>query len=205
MNRIEDYQAFTTIIEKRSLTAAARHLGRSLQSVSRSLAALEHEVGVELMSGARHAARIPPMRGLRSIAGSARRWPRSKPRNSRPRTAGPKPPACFASQARQVSRHFISFRRYRNFLQPIPESEVELELSDRFIDIIGEGYDLAIRIGELPDSALKARRLANSRRVVFAAPGYLAKHGRPRSPEDLARHHASSAPLAVLAMPGRLR
>ena len=74
------------------------------------------------------------------------------------------------------------------FLAAHPGVEVELELSDRYIDLVGEGFDLAIRVGQMPDSALKARLLADSRRVVFAAPSYLATHGHPRNPEDLARH-----------------
>jgi len=74
------------------------------------------------------------------------------------------------------------------FLAAHPRVEVELELSDGYVDLIGEGYDLAIRIGELPDSTLKSKLLARSRRVVFGAPSYFAKNGRPQSPEDLLRH-----------------
>jgi DNA-binding transcriptional LysR family regulator len=74
------------------------------------------------------------------------------------------------------------------FLAAHPKVDVELELSDGYVDLIAEGYDLAIRIGELPDSTLKVRLLANSRRVVFGAPSYFAKNGRPRSPQELARH-----------------
>ena len=73
-------------------------------------------------------------------------------------------------------------------LAKYPGVEIELKLSDGFVDLVGEGFDLAIRIGDLLDSGLKARRLASSRRVVFAAPSYLARHGRPRSPEDLKNH-----------------
>jgi DNA-binding transcriptional LysR family regulator len=74
------------------------------------------------------------------------------------------------------------------FLNAHPKVEVELDLSDSFVDLVDGGYDLAIRIGELPDSSLKARLLTNSRRVVFAAPRYLSQHGRPKRPEDLVRH-----------------
>jgi DNA-binding transcriptional LysR family regulator len=74
------------------------------------------------------------------------------------------------------------------FLKLHPKVDVELDLSDSCADLIENGYDLAIRLGELPDSSLRARRLANLRRVVFAAPGYLVKYGRPRKPGDLIRH-----------------
>ncbi len=187
MNRIEDYQAFTTIIERRSLTAAARHLGRSLQSVSRSLAALEHEVGVELIRRTTRRSN-PTDAGLafhRRLSAALAEIEAAKLETSN-RRAEATGLLRIASSTGFSPLYIVP--ALPEFLAAHPGVEVELELSDRFIDIIGEGYDLAIRIGELPDSALKARRLANSRRVVFAAPGYLAKHGRPRSPEDLARH-----------------
>src|SRR5260370_6147788 len=73
-------------------------------------------------------------------------------------------------------------------LKDHPKVEVELDLSERYVDLVSKSYDLAIRIGDLPDSTLTARRLANSRRVVFAAPSYFAAHGRPRRPQELAHH-----------------
>ncbi len=74
------------------------------------------------------------------------------------------------------------------FLAAHPRVEIELGLTDAYVDLIGEGFDLAVRIGELPDSSLKSRLLATSRRVMFAVPSYLAAHGRPRRPDDL-KHH----------------
>jgi DNA-binding transcriptional LysR family regulator len=74
------------------------------------------------------------------------------------------------------------------FLAAHPAAEIELDLSDAFADLAEYGFDLAMRIGELPDSPLMARRLADLRRVVVAAPRYLAAHGRPKRPEDLRRH-----------------
>ena len=187
MNRIEDYQAFTAIIEKRSLTAAARHLGRSLQSVSRSLAALEHEVGVELIRRTTRRSN-PTDAGLafyRRLSAALAEIEAAKLETSN-RRAEATGLLRIAGSTGFTPLYIVP--ALPEFLAAHPGVEVELELSDRFVDIIGEGYDLAIRIGELPDSALKARRLANSRRIVFAAPSYLAKHGRPRSPEDLVRH-----------------
>ena len=74
------------------------------------------------------------------------------------------------------------------FLESHPKVDIELDMSDGYVDLISQGFDLAIRIGELPDSSLKARRLADLRRVVFAAPDYFAEHGRPKVPGDLAGH-----------------
>jgi DNA-binding transcriptional LysR family regulator len=73
-------------------------------------------------------------------------------------------------------------------LERFPELSVDLNLLDRFVDLIDEGIDLAIRIGALADSRLTARRLCTNRRILVASPEYIAKHGAPKCPEDLASH-----------------
>ena len=75
-----------------------------------------------------------------------------------------------------------------DFLTGYPDLRIELLLNDRFIDPLEEGVDVTVRIGELADSSLVARRLAATRRVLAAAPDYLARHGAPQQPEDLAGH-----------------
>lgn len=75
-----------------------------------------------------------------------------------------------------------------DFLGTYPDLRIELLLNDRFIDPLEEGVDVTVRIGELADSSLIARRIAATRRVLVAAPSYLAQHGTPASPEDLAQH-----------------
>jgi DNA-binding transcriptional LysR family regulator len=94
------------------------------------------------------------------------------------------------------------------FLNIHPKVSVDLELSDRYVDLIDEGFDLAIRIAETPDSTLKARRLTNLRRVVFASPTYIAKHGRPSRPispttgASFARRHAKGRFACSASDPG---
>ncbi|PXB90075.1 LysR family transcriptional regulator, partial [Pseudomonas aeruginosa] len=70
-----------------------------------------------------------------------------------------------------------------------PQVVLETDYSERFVDIIAEGFDLAIRVGELADSRLVARRLCAHRRILGAAPDYLERHGVPRIPADLAAHN----------------
>lgn len=79
-----------------------------------------------------------------------------------------------------------------SFMQANPEVTVSLDLSDRIVDLVNEGIDCAIRIGELTDSSLVSVRLGEMRRVVVASPAYLVAHGVPRSPADLARHNCFS-------------
>jgi DNA-binding transcriptional LysR family regulator len=187
MNRIEDYKAFAAVVEKQSLTAAARHLGRSLQSVSRSLAAVECDVGVELIRRTTRRS-SPTEAGLAfhrrlSAALAEIEAARLETSNHRAEATG-----LLRVAASTVFSPLYIVPALPEFLAAHPKVEIDLELSDGFVDLIGGGYDLAIRIGDLPDSTLKARLLANSRRVVFAAPSYLARNGRPRNPDDLVRH-----------------
>jgi DNA-binding transcriptional LysR family regulator len=187
MIRIEDYQAFAAIVEKRSLTAAARYLRRSLQAVSRSLAALERDVGVELVrrTTRRSSTTDAGLAFYRRLSAALAEIEAAKleTANRRAEASGL---LRIAGSTVFSPLHIVP--ALPEFLAAHPKVDVELELSDGYVDLIAEGYDLAIRIGELPDSTLKVRLLANSRRVVFGAPSYFAKNGRPRSPQDLARH-----------------
>lgn len=187
MNRIEDLQAFAAIVEKGSLTAAARQLGRSLQSVSRSLAALERDVGVELIRRTtRRLSATDAGAALHRRLSAALAEIEAAKREASNRRAEASGLLRIAASTAFAPLYIVP--ALPTFLQAHPKVEIELDLSDRYVDLVGEGFDLAIRIGELPDSSLKARLLANSRRVVFSAPSYFAKHGRPQRPEDLARH-----------------
>jgi DNA-binding transcriptional LysR family regulator len=187
VDRIEDYQAFVATIEKGSLTAAAHQLGRSLQSVSRSLAALEREVGVELIrrttrrsnpTDAGHALFRRLSAALADIEAA-----KLEAANRRADASG-----VLRVTASSAFAPLYIVPYLRAFLAANPRVEIELDLTDAYVDLIGSGFDLAVRIGELPDSSLKSRLLATSRRVMFAAPSYLAAHGRPRRPDDL-KHH----------------
>jgi DNA-binding transcriptional LysR family regulator len=74
------------------------------------------------------------------------------------------------------------------FLKIHPKIEVEVSTYDRYVDLVEDNLDLAVHVGPLPDSTAKAKRLADLRRVFFASPGYFAKYGRPKRPEDLSKH-----------------
>jgi len=95
----------------------------------------------------------------------------------------------------------FSIRRRSEHLAPLipefasryPQVRLALSLSDRNVNVIEEGFDLAIRIAHLEDSSLAARRLAPNRRVVCASPAYLERHGTPRTPQDLAQHNCLTA------------
>jgi len=187
MSDLNDYRAFLSVVERGSLTAAARQSGRSLQSISRSLASLERELGVELVrrttrtsrptdAGFAFYLRIKAAMGDIDLA-------RSEVSEGAANLAGKLrvgAPVLFAPTYLMPAT--------ASFLSRYPRMEIEFALTEQYADLIAEGLDLAIRIGPLADSALKARKLGELRRVAFAAPSYLAAHGRPVSPADLTNH-----------------
>jgi DNA-binding transcriptional LysR family regulator len=184
---MEEIEAFLAVIETGSQTAAARRLGRSVQAVNRSLLALERGVGVELIrrttrksfateAGLAFYRRVKPAFAEISEARLEAANQRAEPSGLLRVTA----PLLFGST-------FVA-PALADFIARYPRIKADLQGSDRPIDVVGGGFDLAIRIRDLPDSSLKARRLGELRTVVYAAPGYLDRHGRPRHPDDLVRH-----------------
>jgi DNA-binding transcriptional LysR family regulator len=187
LSSIEDYAVFLAVIDHGSLTAAARKLGRSLQATSRVLASLERELGVQLV--ARTTRKLAPtaiglafadrIRGALADIELAR---------EELADAGEK----IGGRIRIAASTLFGPRYVLPALAAAAERhsnlEIELTLSDQHTDLISEGIDIAVRIGALPDSGLIARRIGALRRVLCAAPGYLAKHGRPLRPSDLTQH-----------------
>jgi DNA-binding transcriptional LysR family regulator len=179
--------AFVQVVEGRSFSVAARGLGLTRSAVSRQIAGLEDRLGARLLNrttrrlslteaGAvyyEHCARIlaEAVAAERAVA-DLDAAPRGLLRINAPMSFG--------------QNHLGP--AVAEFLAVHPALKVELTLDDRVVDLVGEGYDVAVRIAELPPSTLIARRLAVNRRVLCAAPAYLARAGRPRRPEDLTRH-----------------
>jgi DNA-binding transcriptional LysR family regulator len=187
VDRMDDLEAFLAIVEKGSQTAAAKYLRRSLQSIGRSLAALERSVGSELV-------RRSTRRSQPTEAGLAL-YHRLKPalleindakREVASKRAEPFGVLRIAAPVRFASAFVVPV--ICDFMQRYGQISVELKTSDRKVNLQEEDVDLAIRIRDLPDSGLRARRLAELRIVVFGAPAYLERHGRPRHPTELERH-----------------
>ncbi|MDH3062713.1 LysR family transcriptional regulator [Achromobacter insolitus] len=187
MSRLEDLEAFIHIAETGSLTKAARLLNRSLQAVSRSLAALEQDVGVQLVHrSTRHCAlseagetfflRVKPavaeIGEARLEVADRRTAPSGLLRVGAPILFGP---------------DFL-VPVIARYMQAYPQVEVDLQLTDSFTDLSSAGLDLVVRIADLPDSGLQGRRLGTLRRVVFGARSYFEQHGRPSHPSELRQH-----------------
>ena len=184
MDRLSNMEAFVQVAASGSFTAAARRLRRSKSLVSRQIAALEGEVGTRLFhrttralslteEGKAYHERISRILGELDEANLSisrlRETPRGRLRLNAPMSFG------FLHLAAAVP----------DFLARHPEVELDVTMNDRYVDLVEEGFDVAIRLGRLADSSLVARKVAPMRRVICASPGYLDRPGPPPGPEGL--------------------
>jgi len=185
MDRLDELAIFVAIIDSGSLTAAACRLRRSPPAVTRALATLEDRLGARLFE--RTTRRLSPTEAGRDLAPRARRLLNDYDAATIGVSAAPVRGLVRVTAPVQFGRRHVA-PIVSSFLDRFPETQIELVLNDRNLDLIEEGLDLAVRIGPLSDSALKVRRVGEVRRVVVASPTYLAKRGTPKTPADLNRH-----------------
>ena len=185
---LEDLRTFVEVADAGGVSPGARRLGLSKSIVSRRIARLEEALGVQLLSrttrgaaltqaGAtfrEHAVRVAAELDAAQDAVSPEGDVRGLLRIAAPLSFGPTHLApVFAELAR---RH--------------PMLHVHAAYSDRFVDLVGEGFDAGVRVGYLPDSNLVARRICAIRGELVASPAYIAAHGAPQTPDELPNHEA---------------
>jgi DNA-binding transcriptional LysR family regulator len=185
--KLHDYEAFIAIVDAGNLTRAAARLRRSLQSVSRSLSALEAQLGVVLIQRTTRAA-LPTEAGLafhRRVSAALREIALAEADLSD--TSGMlRGTLRVAGSAFFVSHYIVPI--IRDFSLQHSGVKFDLRISEKFVEPIRPGIDLMIRIGQLPSSPMKSRKIASLRRVAIASPSYIAQRGHPDTPADLARH-----------------
>lgn len=187
MDTIDGMRSFVAVVSAGSFKRGAARIGISPALISKYIGQLEERLGVRLLNrttrslaltevGQAYFERcvrlIDEFDELEAAIQDKQAAPRGQLRISAPTTFG----ETFMAQA------IIAF------MEEAPEIAVDMVLSDRFVSIVDEGYDLAIRMGDLPDSSLIARRLTETRFMVYASRDYLKKHGEPRIPEELEQH-----------------
>jgi DNA-binding transcriptional LysR family regulator len=188
MDRLGAMEMFVRIVETGNFSAVARELGTTQPTVSKQLTGLEKQLKTRLLN-----------RSTRSLslteAGTAY-YERCKRIIEEVQEAEGTLGRLQSSLAGTLHVN-SSITLGQIYLTPLilkfqheyPELMVELTLNDRYIDLVEEGVDVAVRIGRLTDSSLVARRLGSTRRLLVATPAYLATHGTPNSPEDLVHHN----------------
>ncbi len=186
-DRFDAMQAFVAVADAEGFAPAARRLGLSPSAVTRSVAALEERLGLRLLQ--RTTRRVALTDAGRRFLLRARRI-LADLREAEDSAAAERA----APSGHLVVAAPVMFGRLHvgplvcEFLSLHPAVTGELTLSDRNVDLLEDGVDVALRIGELQDSTLVARRVGETRRIWVAAPDYLAMAGVPQGPEDLGRH-----------------
>lgn len=187
MDRFGDLDVFAHVVTAKSMSAAGRELKLSPAVISKRIRRLEERLGVRLLqrttrqlslteAGQGFYERVVSI--LASIE-DAEAWVASGSGQARG-TLRVSAPTSFGRL--HIAPHL------KPFLDANPMVTVDLILTDSFVDIIGEGFDLAVRIADLQDSSLVAKRLAPNHRVLCATPGYVAEHGLPGTIDELAKH-----------------
>jgi DNA-binding transcriptional LysR family regulator len=184
---LNDIVIFTKVVETKSFTGAAELLGLPKSTVSRKLAQLEERLGVRLVQRTtrklaltdighayyeRCARIVADVAAAEQVVTDMQATPRGRLRATAPA---------------DLSMRYLG-TIVADFLAQHPDINVELEASDRIVDLIEEGFDVAVRFGALPESTLIARRLCTISSVLCASPAYLARRGTPRTIEELEDH-----------------
>ena len=187
MDRLGELSAFVEVARRQSFAQAAQQLGRHPSAVSRAVAALESRLGVRLLQ-----------RTTRRVALSAAGRDYFKRcetllaefegADAEVRDLGTSLRGTLRVSAATGSGQTLIAPMLAEFLIAHPLLTLDLQLTNRYVDLIEEGYDLALRVGALTDSRLVVRRLAPSRQILMASPAYLERHGTPRAPRQLERH-----------------
>jgi DNA-binding transcriptional LysR family regulator len=188
--KLPDFEAwavFAAVVEHRSFSGAAEALGVSNATVSKAITRLETRLGTSLFH--RTSRRLTLTDSGRNLSDYAQRILNEGTAAEEAAFESASAPAGLVRLAAPLTfgiRHLAPV--LAEFMTTHPAIKVELRLSDAFVDIVGEGIDVAIRIAELPDSSLRARRIGPVTTHIVGAPSYFDKTGRPRHPADLARH-----------------
>ena len=187
MNRLREMEIFVRVIEAGSFSAAARDLNMGQPAVSKTIASLEDRLGVRLLTrstrklAATEAGTAFYERAVRAIG-------EANEAEAAAQGAGSGLEGRLRISAPVTFSRLHLVPKLGSFLDAHPKVQLDLVMDDRVIDLVAENIDVALRLGVLTDSALKARKLGQADRLVVATPAYFARRGVPRTPADLLEH-----------------
>jgi DNA-binding transcriptional LysR family regulator len=185
---LQQMSIFARVVSSGSLSAAARELGLSPAVVSRSLSALEARLGTRLIHRTTRSLHLTD-EGAAYFESCSRILDDIEEADAAAAAGRDEPQGVLKVALPASFGHQHIAPLVPQFAARYPKLRLALSLSDRRVNVIDEGFDLAVRIAELEDSSLAARKLAPNRRVVCASPDYLRRHGTPRTPLELAKHN----------------
>jgi DNA-binding transcriptional LysR family regulator len=187
MSDYDDILAFTRVVELESYTKAARRLGISKSMVSRRVARFEAKLGTRLL--VRSTRGLTPTEAGRVFAERATRALAELEEAEAAVAEGEREPSGALRIAAPLSFGILHLGpALAEFAEQYPRIAIDVAFSDRFVDLVEDGFDAAIRIGLLKDSSLIGRKLSPIRALIAASPDYLARHGRPMTPRELTQH-----------------
>ena len=190
MSKLPDFEGlviFAKVVEMRSFVAAARELQLSKATISKAVSRVETRLGTRLFNrSSRRLALTDAGRRLSSRAAHILAAGEAAEDDALAQSTAPRGLVRLAAPTSFGVLHLAPL--LPEFLATYSEVSIDLHLSDAMVDIIGDGFDAAIRVAVLPDSSLVARRLCEMPRYLVGSPTYLDKHGRPKHPLHLAEH-----------------
>jgi len=193
MSGQEGLQEFVAVVEQGGFTAAARQLKVSTSFVSRQVTRLEGRLDVRLLQRTTRKVHLTEM-GQVYYERSREILDQFESLESEMADLQEKPKGLVRiTAAGEYAEHYVA-PLVAEFVAKYPEVSVDLESSMQMVDIVDEGFDIAIRMSALSDSSLIARKVEQRRIMVCASPDYLKKHGRPKTPEDLRTHNCLMFP-----------
>lgn len=191
MDKLAAMQAFSKVVALGSFAAAGRQLGLTRSAVSKGVLELEQVLGARLLD--RTTRKVSPTEaGLAYYERCVEILGQIAETELHVSRLHDEPKGVLKLNAPMSFGATYLGPAIADFMSAYPELKIELVLNDRFVDPIEEGFDVTVRIAELEDSSLIARKLAPARRVVVASSKYLAEHGTPKTPSDLAAHRCLS-------------
>jgi DNA-binding transcriptional LysR family regulator len=195
MDKLHLLNVFVAVAEEQSFASAARRLSLSPPATTRAVAALEEQLGVKLFTRTTRYVRVTDA-GQRYLEDVRRILYEINEADAVVAGINAEPRGHLAVTAPVLFGRMFVIPGIADYLQRYPKMEVSAVFLDRVVNLLEEGFDVGIRIGELPDSSMKAIRVGSVRRVLCTSPEYLSKHGIPHHPADLI-HHAVIAASGV--------
>ncbi|GGC60408.1 LysR family transcriptional regulator [Undibacterium terreum] len=187
MDRFHLMSVFVAVAEEESFAGAARRLSMSPPAVTRAVSMLEERLGVKLLNRTTRYVRVTDS-GIRYLESARRIISEADEADDAVAGVNAEPRGHLAITAPVLFGRMFVTPSIVNYLRAYPDMAVSAVFLDRLVNLLEEGMDIGVRIGELPDSSMRAIAVGHVRRVVCASPAYLAASGRPDTPQDLAEH-----------------